>query len=207
MGQVNATYSGDTNYGDSTGSTSFTVNPGPDFSMAANPNTITITRPGQSGSTMLTLTAMNGLTGTFNLVPQCAALPSESSCGVSPASVTFSSTVTTATVTLTVSTTAPSSVAPSRRVGPTSAGRQAAIALCMIALVFLVSLVRRRPRLDVAFSIIAVAALLTMAACGGGGGGGGPHDPGTPVGLDNNARVSFTLGTATHSIPISINVQ
>jgi hypothetical protein len=65
---------------------------------------------------------------------------------------------------------------------------------------------RRGPRrIQVAFTVVTFAALLTFAACGGGG--GGVHDPGTPVGLDPNASVSFTIGNATHAVPISINVQ
>jgi hypothetical protein len=204
---ISAFYTGDTNYLSNSATTQITVNPGPDFSVAANPNTITVTKPGQPGSTTLMLTAMNGLTGTFNLVPQCSGMPSESSCSVSSPSVTFSSTMTTASVMLTVATTAPSNIAPSRRVGPSGMGREMAIVLSLLALVSLFCLARKRPRLDIALPILALATLLTMAACGGGGGGGGMHNPGTPVGLDNGAQVSFTLGQATHSIPISINVE
>ena len=80
----------------------------------------------------------------------------------------------------------------------------------MIGLTALLLLVLRRDRrgIQIAFSVVTLAALLTFAACGGGGGGGGGvHDPGTPVGLDSAASVSFTIGTAMHAVPISINVQ
>jgi subtilase family serine protease len=204
---VFATYSGDSNYASSNGSTAEVVTPAPDFSIAANPSSITITRPGQPGSTMLMLTAMNGLAGTFTLVPQCTGLPSESSCSVSPASVTFSSTVTTATVMLTVSTTAPSSAPASRRFQPTNNRPGAIFAIGLFALLSLLGLRRRRRGIQIAFSVMAFAAVLTFAACGGGGGGGGVKDPGTPVGLDSSASVSFTIGTATHTLPLSINVQ
>ncbi len=117
---ITAKYLGDNSHSGSSGVITETVVAAPDFSVAANPASITVASPGQSGSTMLTLTAMNGLTGTFTLTPQCIALPSESSCSVSPASVTFSSTMTTATVMLTVSTRAPSSVPASRRFQPTN---------------------------------------------------------------------------------------
>ena len=155
------------------------------------------------------LTAMNGLTGTFNLVPQCANLPSESTCAVSPESVTFSSTMTTATVMLTVSTRAPSSVPATRRFQPTNNRPGAIIVIGLLALLSLLVLRRERRGIQVAFTVITFAALLTFAACGGGsgGGGGGVHDPGTPIGLDSAASVSFTIGTATHAVPISINVQ
>jgi hypothetical protein len=206
---ITATYAGDTNYATSAGIVNVTVNPGPDFSLAASPASITITKPGQSGSTSLMLSAMNGLTGTFTLAPQCANLPSESACSVSPASVTFSSTTTTASVMLTVTTTAPSSVAPARHLGrPINTGPRegSVVVLCLLTLLSILYVVERRKRLEVALSILAFAALLTIAACGGGG-GGGVHDPGTPVGLDTNATVSFTLGPTTHSIPFTVDVQ
>jgi len=79
----------------------------------------------------------------------------------------------------------------------------------LAALLLLLVLRRDRRGIHIAFSVVTFAALLTFAACGGGsgGGGGGVHDPGTPVGLDSAASVSFTLGTATHAVPLSINVQ
>ena len=208
--QVTASYGGDANYTPSTSTpVTITVTPGPDFSIAANPASITVASPGQSGSTMLTLTTMNGLTGTFTLTPQCIALPSESSCSVSPASVTFSSTMTTATVMLTVSTRAPSSVPATRRFQPTNNRPGTIFIIGLLALLSLLVLRRDRRGIQIAFSVVTFAALLTFAACGGGsgGGGGGVHDPGTPVGLDSAASVSFTIGTATHAVPIAINVQ
>ena len=208
---IDGIYSGDNNYRGTGGTVAVTVNPGPDFSVAANPASITVASPGQTGSTSLMLTAMNGLTGTFNLVPQCANLPSESTCAVSPASVTFSSTMTTATVMLTVSTRAPSSVPAVRRFDLTSNRPGTIFAIGLFALLSLLGLRRGHRGIQVAFTVITFAALLTFAACGGGsgggGGGGGVHDPGTPVGLDSAASVSFTIGTATHAVPISINVQ
>ena len=189
--------------------TNVIVNPGPDFSVVANPASITISKPGQPGSTSLTLSSMNGLTGSFNLVPQCASLPSESTCIVSPTSVTFSSTITTASIMLTVTTTAPSSVAPNRNLHSPGAGIGIGTAIAINLLVFLslLGLLRKRPKLEFVLGAIVFAALFTFAACGGGGGGGGVHDPGTPVGLDPNASISLTLGSATHSIPFSVNVQ
>lgn len=184
------------------------VNPEPDFSIVANPASITISKPGQPGSTSLILSAMNGLTGSFNLVPQCAGLPSESTCSVSPTSVTFSSTITTVSIMLTVTTTAPSSVAPNQSFQSPRAGIGigTAIAIRLIALSSLLGLLRMRRKMEFVLTAIVLAALFTLAACGGGS-GGGVHDSGTPVGLDPNASVSLTLGSVTHSIPFSVNVQ
>ena len=210
-GQVTvfAVYSGDTNYQTSAANLAETINPGPDFSIAASPTSITIASPGQTGSTSLMLGAMNGLTGTFNLIPQCINLPSESTCAVSPASVTFSSTVTTASVMLMVATRAPSSVPATRRFQPTNSRPGAIFAIGLFGLLSLLGLRRGRRGIQVAFTVVTLATLLTIAACGGGsgGGGGGVHDPGTPIGLDSAASVSFTIGNATHAVPISINVQ
>jgi hypothetical protein len=206
---VTATYAGDTNYATSAGIVNVTVNPGPDFSVAASPASITIAKPGQSGSTMLMLSAMNGLTGTFTLTPQCVSLPSESTCSVSPASVTFSSTTTTASVMLTVSTMAPSSVPTGPGSRPANNRPGPMLILGMLALLAMLGLQRKRRGFSLALTALAFAGLLMIAACGGGsgGGGGGVHNPGTPVGLDSSASVSLTLGAATHSVPFSVNVQ
>ncbi|MGH9746868.1 MAG: Ig-like domain repeat protein [Candidatus Acidiferrales bacterium] len=204
-------YKGDTAYTSSSGSATVTITAAPDFSVAANPASITIAKPGQSGSTSLTLTAMNGLTGTFSIVPQCTGLPSESSCSVSPTSVTFSSSAMSANVMLTVATTAPSSATPTTRARPTGLGWNAVIAMSILALLSALALLRRRRMLQAAFAVAVFATLLTFAACGGGGGGGNPGggggNPGTPVGLDSNARVSFTIGSTSHSVALSVNVQ
>jgi hypothetical protein len=210
LNDIFANYSGDSNYAPNNTEIQEEVNAGPDFSVVANPASITIAKPGKPGSTSLTLSAMNGLTGSFNLVPQCAGLPSESTCSVSPTSITFSSTMTTANVMLTISTTAPSSIAPNRRLRSPGAGNRigTAIAIGLLALSSLLGMLRTRRKFEFVLAATVLAALLTFAACGGGGGGGGGvHDPGTPVGLDAGASVSFTLGSATHSAPFSVNVQ
>jgi hypothetical protein len=182
------------------------VNSGPDFSIVANPASITISKPGQPGSTSLVLSAKNGLTGSFNLVPECASLPSESTCSVSPTSVTFSSTIKTASIMLTVTTTAPSSVAPNRNLHSPGAGIGTPIAISLIALSSLLGLLRTRRKFEFVLTAIVFAALFTLVACAGSS-GGRVHDPGTPVGLDPNASISLTLGSATHSIQFSVKVQ
>jgi hypothetical protein len=109
---------------------------------------------------------------------------------------------------LTVSTTAPSSAPAGWRFHPTNNRQGPILVIGLFALLSLLGLRRGRRGIQVTFTVITFAALLTFVACGGGsGGGGGVHDPGTAVGLDPNASVSFTIGTATHAVPISINVQ
>jgi len=85
-----------------------------------------------------------------------------------------------------------------------------AIGLMAFLAVLPFALKRHQLRFEFALSLVAFAALLTIAACGGGGGGGGGGgitNPGTPVGVDSNASVSFTVGGATHSLPLTINVE
>jgi len=204
---VMAAYSGDFNYSSSSGSVAQAVVV-PDFSMAANPATITVLQPGSTGSTVITFTAMNGLTGTFNLVPQCNGLPSESSCSTMQSSIMFSSTVTTATAKLIVSTTAPSSAPPAVRIRPTRSGTAAVIAFSLLTLAWILRNRRRPRRVQIAFSVFSVLALLAFAACGGGGGGGGGGgNLGTLPGLDQSSTVTFMLGNTSHTLAIPINVE
>lgn len=204
-----ANYSGDVNYAASFALFNVTVTPGPDFSVGANPQTVTVPSPGKSGSTILTFTAMNGFSGTFNLGPSsCSGLPAQSSCGFSPSTVTLNATTTNAMTTLTVSTQAPSNLTPQPTNWPHGPGPAIMLVGVLLGLLFLLSASKQRKDWQIGvITFLAIAALLTFSACGGGGGGGGPHNPGTPIGLDPNAMISFTAGGVTHSIPFAVNVQ
>jgi hypothetical protein len=174
---ITAQYSGDSNYAASTSAT-VTVNV-TDYSMSANPSTINISAPGQSGTSTITLTPLNGFTGTINLF--CVTLHLGMGCTISPSSVNIvgSSAV---TATLTVTTTA--------QVGATVPTRQPRVPPSfrvpvgwpwllagLLALGTLVSLAaaRRRP----AGWLVATALLVVgvWAACGGGGASGPPPAP------------------------------
>ncbi|MGH9712563.1 MAG: Ig-like domain repeat protein [Candidatus Acidiferrales bacterium] len=205
---INANYSGDPNYQVSTGSTVLTVTPGPDFSISANPQTVTVSSPGKSGSTVLTFTAMNGFNGNFNLSPSsCAGLPSESSCSFSPSSLSLNAATSTAMTTLTISTQAPSNLTPQTINWPHGLDPAMMLVGVMLGLLSFLSASKQRKELQtVVITFLAIAALLTFSACGGGG-GGGPHNPGTPVGVDSHAVVSITAGGVTHSIQFAVNVQ
>ena len=213
---VYAGYSGDSNYATSTGSAAQTVTPAPTFSISANPAAVTISSPGGSASTTLTFTSMYGLTGTFSLVPQCTYLPALTTCSVSPSSITLSSTATTATATLTFKTTGSSTSAPGlqNRPAPPRTGTLITLSLLILLPVLALMLMRKHRRIQFAVSLLVFAGLLTIASCGGGGssssgggGGGGGGTGGTPVGIDQSATASFTLGAVTQSVGISINVE
>jgi hypothetical protein len=212
---VFASYYGDTNYAGSTGSTAEAVTPTPTFSISANPAAVTISNPGGSANTTLTFTSMYGLSGTFSLVPQCN-MPALTTCSVSPSSITLSSTATTASATLTITTTGSSAAAPGAKSRPAPARTGALIALSLLVFlsVLALMLMRKHRRIQFAVSLLVFAALLTIASCGGGGGssgsgggGGGGGTGGTPVGVDQSATASFTLGAVTQSVGISINVE
>jgi hypothetical protein len=104
---VIAQYSGDANY---TGSTSAQVTLAvTDFSVSANPSKVTISAPGQTGNSILSVAPQNGFTGTvsFGVASGC---PSGATCSFSPPFVNVTGT-SAVTSTLTIATTGASNAA------------------------------------------------------------------------------------------------
>jgi len=207
---ITAQYVGDTNYQGST-SPAISVNVGA-FALAANPTTIVVTSPGQSGSTTLTFTAQNGFTGSSALTPSlCSHLPSESVCSFSPSTIAFTPSVTTVTVTLTVSTQAASGIVPqARRIVPGSSVRTQEIAVALvIGICFLLFAWRRPWQWNAVISLSVLAVIASAAGCGGGSSGPPPSmNPGTPVGNYSGLTVTATIAGVTESInSLSVNVQ
>ena len=218
--QIGATYSGDTNYNESSADFTVQVAPGPDFAIAFSPSVLTVASPGSSASTTVMVTGGNGFNTPINFATAtCAGLPSESSCSFNPASVAPGG-----TATLTVSTTAPSLMAPSNRPegGPVawftdSARRVMPITVLGICCLFVMLLVlapggNRRRSLRWIAPAMMLAALILNSACGGGGGGTGggstgPKNPGTPVVQNQTVTVTVTSGTITHSFTFTLNVN
>jgi hypothetical protein len=109
---VNASYHGDSNYSASlSGAIGLTAEPviAPDFSIKANPASITI-KQGGSGSAVLTITPAGGFSQTLQL--SCSGAPANSRCSFSPASLTPSGTTITSTLTITTNVVQTASVAP-----------------------------------------------------------------------------------------------
>jgi pseudomonalisin len=194
---ITATYGGDTNFSGSTSSpVSYKVQ---DFRVAPNPATITITAPGQSGMSALTITPLGGFSQA--LTYSCTGLPSEATCAFVAASATSE--------TLTITTTAPSS-----RLNRSPFDRRGRIfyALLLPGFLGLISLGNReRTRRDLRLlSLIAGLALSTlwMAACGGGS-SGPPSNPGTPAGTGTVTVTATTGGTSPlmHTATITLTVQ
>lgn len=195
--QITATYGGDTNFN---GSTSSAINLDvEDFTIAANPTTVTISAPGQSGKTTITITPLGG----FNqkLGYSCSGLPSEAFCSFATSS---------AGATVTISTTAATELQnPFRR-------SRIFYALWLPGLMGLVLPAAKRKRTLRSILLVSLFAMLAcstlwMAACGGGSSssGGGTHDPGTPTGNSTVKITATTTGTnpLAHAVTITLTVQ
>ncbi len=214
--QIIAVYGGDNNYNGSTSSPiTETVNGAPSFTISANPTTIPVTAPGQSGSTVLTFTAQNGFSsnGAITVTPTCSGLPSETSCS-SGASITIP-TNGTAIATVMFLTMAPSAVIPASRdrrdIGGwrlTAGALALACVLCAAMLAFGYREKRRGWGIALMFAVFALLAV--SVGCGGGGGGntGPPPNPGTPVGNYTGVSMTVTINGVTETIPgLTIDVE
>lgn len=210
---VQATYSGDTNFAQAVGTTTVTVNPGPQVAVTANPASITITSPGASGSSTITVTGSNGFSGTVSFAAvTCTGLPSESTCSVSPSSIPLTTSTSTGTATLTITTTAKSVSAPLG--GPSSGGRPVVpgmpVRLALVALgILFVAVQAKRRRWNIIAGALSVAFLIVTVCCGGGGGGVGSTNPGTPVGTStvSISGITATGGTVTGTPTVTLTVN
>lgn len=221
--QIQASYSGDSNYVGSNSSLTETVIVAPDFAISSTPPGPII--PGLSAMSTITLSATGGLTGSVALT--CSVSPNTlidtPGCMFSQNSVTLSSTTTSATSVLTVSTTAASSALlwNPRRVRPIVAVQLAMAAVAAILGMFLILILSgclySKRRVDpgshifwraAPLGLFALAILVAMTGCGGSGSGGGIHNsnPGTTPGL-YTVTINATSGSTVHVITVSVNVQ
>ena len=170
-------YNAGTGYDQVTGLGSVNVgnlvnNSGPYYYISSiNPSSITVSAPGSSSSTTLTVNSVNGFSGTVTFA--CSpGLPTGATCGFVPPSVTLSAGGA-ATTTVTVQTTAPSGgqVSPSSRpwgnyTWKTGAGFKMALVFLLAALLFSLRKNQRRWGRVPAFVTLGLA--LLAAACGSG---------------------------------------
>ena len=191
---ITATYGGDTNFSGSTSS------PAPydvqDFTIMPTSTAVTVTAPGQSGTTTLTITPLGGFSQTVTYT--CTGLPSEATC-------TFPTAATGGTLTITTT-------APSAKMDKSPLGRNRTLFYALLLPGFLGLVISagsrkrtlRRMRL---LGFIAVLALSTfsMPACGGGS-SSGPSNPGTPAGT-STVTVTATAGSISHNAKITLTIQ
>jgi pseudomonalisin len=194
---ITATYGGDSNFSGSTSSAvPYNVQ---DFRITPSPTTVTITTPGQSGMSTLTITPLGGFSQV--LTYSCTGLPSEATCTFAAASPTSE--------TLTIAT-----MAPSAKLDKDPFGHRGRIFYALLIPGFLgfVSMTanKKRPQSGVRLlTLIAVLALSTlwMPACGGGS--STPSNPGTPTGTSTITVTATTGGTTplSHPTAVTLTVQ
>jgi len=182
---ITATYAGSANYLSSSSATVIESVVAPDYSIAANPTTLTIMR-GNTGTSALTLTPSGGFTGQVAFT--CVGQPQYSSCIFLPASVTLPGDD------------APDTVQFSLSAIPTPAAASAAtLALwAPIGILALVSLTQRR-KLAAQLSrtrglqmLILTALILSITACGG------SSARQVPLGTSTVTLTATTVGGTTH---------
>jgi hypothetical protein len=202
---VIAQYSGDSNYAASSSAlVTLTVF---DFSLSANPSPVTISAPGQTGSSTLSVAPEYGFTGTvsFSLASGC---PTGATCSLSPPSVNVIG-ASAVTSTLTITTTGASSADEFRR-GALGAIRQPAdgcppgghkgcpyylgllwlLAGSLVLAMLLGSSTMRRCPAALGFAT-ALLVVGIWTACGGGGASGPPLAP--IVSLSTNSLTFSSL--------------
>jgi subtilase family serine protease len=187
---VRATYNGDASFAGST-STAATLDV-VDFTLSApNPATVTISAPGNSGTTVIGITPLGGFSQTPTFT--CSPLPSEAACSAS-------GTATSQTITFTTT------AATQLRESPFGRHGGVFYAMLLPGLIGLVWPAGSRKRMIRLVALMAILACLTlwMPACGG-----GPsvtHNPGTPTG-NTTVTVTASSGSLQHSVQVTLTVN
>ncbi|MFZ1007028.1 MAG: protease pro-enzyme activation domain-containing protein, partial [Candidatus Sulfotelmatobacter sp.] len=203
---VSASYAGDPSFAaSSTGAQSFTITPGFFASIPSNLAGISISAPGSSGSTSMTVANSSNFSGTISLA--CSGLPAEATCAFSPASIAASGTAATTTVTVTVSTTAPHTTQNIMDRPYYFAGLMMGSSLALGG-VFVLGFKKPQQRAAL-FMLMVVGLLVVIPACGGGGSKPTPtpvQDPGTPAGT-YNVTVTATSGSVSSITGFTLFLQ
>ena len=170
----------------------------PNFNLSFSDSAITISSPGGSGTSSLSVNATNGFSGTVTF--SCSSLPTESSCSFNPTSVTGNG-----STTVTITTTAASVMTPLGHPTRLDAGPKA-FELCLVSIGMLwLAIQAKRRRWGSVATALAVFCLLGAAACGGGGSGGSSGGT-TPV-QNQPVVITATAGTTTHTATLSVTVN
>jgi hypothetical protein len=169
-----------------------------DYSMFGTVSSISA--PGGTGSSTITVDARNGFSGTVTL----ACTPPTSvfiTCSLSSSSIALSSGTATGTSTLTIKTNSTAGLhrqdAP---LGPLFGGASA-----VFAGVFVLGIRNRRRSLAVALTLFTLAFLLAAVGCSGGGSNGGGGGSKTPTG-SYTVIVTGTSGSTSHTTNVSVTV-
>jgi subtilase family serine protease len=183
-----------------------TAPPTPDFQAGVSPSSLTLTAgtTANVGTSTLTISALNGFTGTVSLTCTVASLPG-TTCSVLPASLTNSGT---ATVTVTAPTTRTVDLRPPKlfpHFFPWTDGTFA------IAMGLMLAGKRERTSKKTKMAILAVMLILAIAIMIGCGGGGSSttssSSGGTPVTGTGTVTVTAISGSLSHSATITVTVN
>lgn len=204
-----ASYGGDNSFVGSTSSTqTLTVNPVPDFTISLNPGTVTINSPGQSGTTMVTITPSGGFNQTITFSgASCSGLPTGASCLFSPPTVTPNGN--SVSTTMTIATTQASSAISH---WPLRKKQSLFFALILPGLLVLGPKRRRKPWSGRGGTMTSMVLLLGLsitgltACAGGSSGGGGGGGGGTPIGTYTVTATAAASGLS-HSTTITLVVN
>ena len=204
---VVASYGGDTAFVGSTSSTqTLTVNPAPDFTIGASPTTVTISSPGQQGTTAVTITPSGGFNQTITFGgASCSGLPAGASCSFSPASVTPNGGA--VSTTMTIATTAASSAIPRWPLGQ----KQSLFFALIVPGLLMLGPTRRGKRRSArgvgGMLMVLLFGLSMIGACGSGSsGGGGGGGGGTPEGT-YTVTATATASGLSHSTTLTLVVK
>lgn len=204
---ISATYAGDASFSPSSTnlSQSFTITSGFLAVLTSNQSTVTISAPGSSGSTSVSVSSSTGFNGTIAL--SCSGLPSGAACQFSPSSITATGTPTTTASTITVTTTAAGAAAMPKYPHPAHGDNWPAVAGFMFLSVILIDTSRRCRKPQFLFATLAL--IILAPACGGGSGIGKqspPPNPSTSTGT-YNVVVTATSGSTTSTTGFTLLVQ
>ena len=170
---------GDTNYAASSASSPITItvqSTTPSFLISANPTTIPVPAPGESGSSVFTFTGQNGFSsgGNVAISASTSGLPFGANCGFTSSTINIP-TNGTAMATYNCTTTAGSSAVPGARNRPGVFGPRTAVwvlALACILALGLLAVGQQKGRLRWAgLAALVLFLIVADASCGGGSGG------------------------------------
>lgn len=200
--KITATYSGDSSYNPLKSSATVVVNVAalsPGFTLtAATPSSLTV-RQGQTGSEQLTLSSNAAFNGVVTFT--CAGAPSETSCSVSPQTVTMTAGQS-FNPTVIVTTTPPNNTYQAQTKSPSWHGAAEGVALC--SLLMLLPIRRRfKPVVWRTMSLLLAGVLISLGTVGCGG--SGYKYPGSPVGT-TNLTVTATSGTIVQAVTVTLTI-
>lgn len=210
---LTAVYGGDSTF---TGSTSAVVSQNitgaPDFTITVNPTSLSIQRGG-TGSATITVTPINGFTGTVNV--SCAGVPANTACRLAPAAITVTSGAATGSLTIATDTLARLDVPGNGLfLASNSTGKRLPFSMmlgtCALGMFFAAGATglrkpnsRKRKLMGMLLLGLVLMGVLMMPACGGSGG------PKSPIGSSNVTvtATSASSGSVSHAVTLNVTIH